>query len=83
MKGFKICLEELTQDQKNTLFHEDNLKFFGQLLYSTRLSLYTQFVKMNEWNTFEKLWSVHKKNFDLLLYQPLLNELLKLIEWFI
>jgi len=34
---------------------------------------------MNEWIIFENLWAAQKKNFDLLLYQPLLNELLKLI----
>ena len=36
---------------------------------------------MNEWQLFEKLWMTHEEYFDLMLYQPLLNELLNLIEW--
>ncbi len=36
---------------------------------------------MNEWQLFEKLWTPYKASFDLMLYQPLLNELLNLAEW--
>jgi hypothetical protein len=38
-------------------------------------------VRLNEWKIFEKLWLSHKNTFDLMLYQPLLKELLNLIEW--
>ena len=38
---------------------------------------------MNEWELFERLWGGYKAHFDMMLYQPLLNEVLNLIEWMV
>ena len=61
--------------------NEENLKFEGQLINSTKLALITELLKINDWTDFSQHWSPYKGKIDLLLYQPLLKELLNFIEW--
>ena len=61
--------------------NEENLKFEGQLINSTKLALITELLKINDWTDFSQHWAPYKGKIDLLLYQPLLKELLNFIEW--
>lgn len=38
-------------------------------------------VRLNDWVAFEAAWTPFKEKLDLLLYQPLLKNLLDLLEW--
>jgi hypothetical protein len=60
---------------------EEDLKFEGQLLHSTKLALMAELVRLNDWTDFEAAWTPFKDKLDLLLYQPLLRSLLDLVEW--
>ena len=83
MKSFKMILEEIDDVQRIKLKDEDNLKFAGQLLYSSKLALMTCMVRVNDWKNFWILWEHYKYKIDLLLYQPLLIALMDMIDWII
>ena len=62
---------------------EDNFTFKGQLLYSTKLALLAHLIRVNDWGHFKLLWNIFYNKIDMLLYQPILNNLSDLLEWVI
>lgn len=74
-------MEEMEEAEKIKLANEENIKFEGQLLHSTKFALIAELVRQNSWTDFVQSWSGFKGKIDLLLYQPLLRYLLNLIEW--
>ena len=41
-------------------YQEDNVKFGGQLLYSSKLALMTGLVRVNDWKNFKVMWELYK-----------------------
>jgi hypothetical protein len=78
---FTLNMEELDDAEKLRVASEEDIKFEGQLLHSTKLALISELVRLNDWADFEAAWSPFKDKIDLLLYQPLLRHLLDLLEW--
>lgn len=49
---FTLSMEELDEAAKAKLAAEENLKFEGQLLHSTKLALLAEMVRLNDWKDF-------------------------------
>jgi hypothetical protein len=80
-KCFTLNMEEIDDAEKNKQTIEENLRFEGQLLHSSKLALISELVRINNWKDFIPAWAPFKGKLDLLLYQHLLRYLLNLIEW--
>lgn len=76
---FTLSMEELDDTEKQKMAAEENLKFEGQLLHSTKLALMAELVRLNAWTDFQEAFAPFKGKLDLLLYQPLLKNLLDLV----
>lgn len=74
-----MSMEEIDDAQRLKIIQEENEKFLGQLLHSSRLAFMTELVKINDWTDFMVMWSTLDGKFDLLLYQPLLHCLIEKI----
>ena len=55
----------------------------GQLLHSSKLAYIAECIRINDWTNFKLLWKVYREKVDLLVYQPILSELLNMLDWMI
>lgn len=53
------------------------------MIYSSKLAFINGFVVKNDWRNFKKLWKMYEKKIDLIIYQPMLRSLLKMLGWVI
>ena len=51
------------------------------MVHSTKLAVLAGMVRVNAWEEFTRAWRSYRGKVDLLIYQPLLTNLLDLIEW--
>lgn len=76
-------MEQLTEDEQLRIREEENVRFLGQMLYSSKLALMNGFLGRNDWRNFKKLWKIYETKLDLIIYQPILRSLFQMLEWVI